>query len=111
MGVVSSIFVSVKSNMNKNYYVYITTNPSRSTLYIGVTNNISKRLNQHYIQRGRKNSFAGKYHCYNLIYFEIYNDVIDAISREKEIKKWNRKKKENLINSVNPEWKFIKDYV
>lgn len=93
----------------KKYYVYITTNLSRSTLYIGITSNIHKRLNQHYNQRGNHDSIAGKYHCYNLIYCEIFNDVHDALNREKEIKKWGREKKEKLIEMVNPDWEFMNE--
>ena len=93
----------------KNYYVYISTNLSKSTLYIGITSEIRKRLNQHYSQRGNSNSFAGKYHCYNLIYCEIYNDIYEALNREKEIKKWSRQKKERLIEMVNPNWEFMNE--
>ena len=95
----------------KNYYVYITTNTSKSTLYIGITNNIQKRLNQHFNQRGNSSSFAGKYHCFNLVYCEIFNDIFDALNREKEIKKWRREKKENLIETVNPNWEFMNERV
>ena len=93
----------------KNYYVYISTNLSKSTLYIGITSEIHKRLNQHYSQRGNSNSFAGKYHCHNLIYCEIYNDIYEALNREKEIKKWSRQKKERLIEMVNPNWEFMNE--
>jgi len=85
-----------------NYYVYITTNPGRTVLYVGVTNDLSLRLRQHRENRGNKNSFAGKYHCYKLIYFESYADVNQAIQREKEIKDLSRKKKEELIAVRNP---------
>ena len=94
-----------------NYYVYITTNKSRSTLYTGVTNNLNKRLNEHYEQRGEEDSFAGKYHCYNLVYFEKYNDINDALNREKEIKKWSRDKKHKLIDQVNPKWIILNDVI
>lgn len=94
-----------------NYYVYITTNKSRSTLYTGVTNNLNKRLNEHYEQRGEEDSFAGKYHCYNLVYFEKYNDINDALNGEKEIKKWSRDKKHKLIDKVNPKWIILNDVI
>jgi putative endonuclease len=92
---------------NHNYYIYITTNPNKTTLYIGVTNNLSLRMHQHYENRGSNESFAGKYYCYNLIYWERFQYIQHAIEREKEIKKWNRQKKENLINSLNPKWDFL----
>ena len=92
---------------NHNYYIYITTNPNKSVLYIGVTNDLSIRMNQHYENRGSHESFAGKYYCYNLIYWERFQYIQHAIEREKEIKKWSRLKKEALINSLNPKWYFL----
>jgi len=89
-----------------NYFIYITTNPSKSTLYIGVTNDLSTRIRQHKENRGKPNTFAGKYYCYNLIYFERFGDINHAIEREKELKKWRREKKVNLIVTMNPNWKF-----
>jgi putative endonuclease len=91
----------------KCYYVYITTNPARTVLYIGVTNNLARRMSEHRANRNHKLKFAGKYFCYNLIYYEEFYDIRKAISREKEIKKWRREKKENLINTMNPEWNNI----
>lgn len=94
--------------MNKhNYFIYITTNPKRTVLYIGVTNDLERRLDEHFQRRGNSNSFAGKYFCYNLLYWEHYSDINFAIEREKELKKWSRKKKEALINSKNPSWNFL----
>jgi putative endonuclease len=92
---------------NHNYYIYITTNLNKTVLYIGVTNDLSIRMNQHYENRGSNESFAGKYYCYNLIYWERFQYIQHAIEREKEIKKWNRQKKEALINSLNPKWDFL----
>ncbi len=94
-----------------NYYTYITTNPGKTTLYIGVTNNLLRRLSEHFDNAGQPETFAGRYHCYNLIYYELTSDVNIAIAREKEIKKWNRKKKEDLIRALNPEWKFLNSEV
>ena len=70
-----------------NYYIYITTNPALTVLYTGVTNNLEVRICEHYVNRGKENSFAGKFHCYNLIYYEHFTDINFAIAREKEIKK------------------------
>jgi putative endonuclease len=81
---------------NYNYFVYITTNPGKDVLYTGVTNDLRVRLMQHYENRGTKNSFAGRYYCYKLIYYEYFSDIKQALSREKEIKGWSGKKKEAL---------------
>ncbi len=92
---------------NSAYFVYIVTNPNKTTLYIGVTNNLPGRVIQHWQNRGRPETFAGKYFCYNLLYYESFLFIQDAIDREKEIKKWNREKKESLIKIKNPEWLFL----
>ena len=92
--------------MYKNYFVYITTNPRKTTLYTGVTNDLRTRILQHYENRGKWKTFAGRYHCYQLIYFEVHEDINLAIEREKEIKDLSREKKEVLIVSKNPKWKF-----
>jgi putative endonuclease len=92
---------------NYNFYVYIITNPSKTTLYTGVTNDLNVRLQQHQEKRGNTNSFAGKFHCYLLLYYEHFTNIEFAIEREKEIKAWRREKKEKLISSTNPEWKFL----
>lgn len=97
------------SALDKNYYVYILTNPNRTTLYIGVTNNLQARVIEHWENKGKPETFAGKYFCYNLIYYEVFQYVHDAIAREKEIKKWNRQKKESLIATKNPEWVFLNE--
>ncbi len=96
---------------NKNYYLYITTNPGKTTLYIGVTNNLSRRLQEHLENKGNEDSFAGKYYCYNLVYCEVYENISDAIRREKEIKKWRRNKKTELIEQQNPSWEFMNDKI
>lgn len=88
-----------------NYYVYILTNKNNTTLYIGVTNNIQRRLYEH--KNEKIDGFSKKYHLHKLIYLEETNSIIDAISREKQLKGWNRQKKENLINQLNPSWKDL----
>ena len=90
-----------------NYYVYITTNPGKTVLYTGVTNDLKRRLLEHYQNRGNKKSFAGRYYCYKLVYFEFYSDIHQAIAREKELKDLSRKKKEDLIAIKNPKWNFL----
>jgi putative endonuclease len=86
------------------YYVYITTNPAKAVLYIGVTNDLARRLAQHYENRGNNETFAGRYFCYNLLYTEQFANIKEAISREKELKGWTRAKKDSLIATVNPNW-------
>ncbi|APG60138.1 GIY-YIG nuclease family protein [Christiangramia salexigens] len=94
----------------KEYYLYITTNNKKTVLYTGITNNLAKRIDQHYYEsKNDKRSFAGKYNCYHLIYYECFNDPNEAILREKTIKKWRREKKDKLIQKFNPDWKFLEN--
>ncbi|WP_343764045.1 GIY-YIG nuclease family protein [Gangjinia marincola] len=94
------------------YHVYFITNKNKTVLYVGVTNDIQRRLSQHYFDSEHtKKSFAGRYNCYYLIYFESFDTPKEAIDREKEIKKWRREKKDKLISSFNPNWDFLNDQV
>ncbi len=81
------------------------TNHTNSTLYIGVTNDIQRRVYEH--KNKLVKGFCEKYNIYKLVYIEETNDIMDAIAREKELKGWTRKKKEVLINSINPDWKDL----
>ncbi len=92
---------------NYNYCIYITTNPGKTVLYIGVTNDLKRRLIEHYEKKGKSETFAGKYYCYRLVYFEHFISINEAIKREKELKGWSRIKKENLIKTKNPNLDFI----
>ena len=83
------------------------TNAARAVRYIGVTNNVWRRLGQHFQNRGTPATFAGRYFCYNLVYVEQYPDITAAIAREKELKGWTRAKKNALIAMVNPGWEFL----
>jgi putative endonuclease len=95
-----------------NYYVYILTNSLKTVLYIGVTNNLYRRLREHYQDsKTKKKTFAGKYNCYNLIYYEYFQFINHAIDREKELKGWRRSKKVELVENVNPDWKFLNDEI
>jgi len=76
-------------------------------LYTGVTNDLKVRMRQHFENQGNKRTFAGKYYCHKLIYFEHYFDINQAIAREKGIKDMSKKKKEELISSKNPHWNFM----
>ncbi|WP_420386117.1 GIY-YIG nuclease family protein [Roseivirga sp.] len=97
--------------LNKVFYIYITTNPNRSVLYIGRTDNLLQRMTEHWINRGQPETFAGKYYCYNLIYYEETPYVLNAIHREKQLKGWRRSKKEELIKHSNPELKFLNNEI
>ncbi|MCB2207981.1 MAG: GIY-YIG nuclease family protein [Bacteroidetes bacterium] len=93
-----------------NYFVYITTNLNKTTLYTGVTNDLRRRIWEH--KEGVKTnnkSFTAKYNCTHLIYYERFEFAQDAIDREKQIKGWNRLKKDELIKSFNPVWRFLED--
>ena len=92
--------------MHKGGYVYIATNKHHTTLYTGVTSKLINRIHQHKTHF-YKNSFTDKYNIEYLVYYEGFGRIEDAISREKEIKKWNRQKKIDLINSMNPDWKDL----
>jgi len=92
--------------MNKGGYIYIITNKNKTTLYIGVTNDLCRRIYQHK-NHLIKNSFTDRYNLEYCIYYEYFEYFNLAILREKELKKWNRNKKELLINTMNPEWKEI----
>ncbi len=92
-------------------FVYITTNSQKTVLYTGVTNDLAQRLVEHYMDRGSRKSFTGKYYCYYLLHFEEFNNLSDAIAREKEIKDWRRSRKEELINSTNIDWKFLNNEI
>lgn len=79
------------------YYVYLLTNQSGSTIYVGVTNDLQRRIAEH--QNGEGGEFTARYHVNQLVYVEEFSDVNDAIAREKQIKHWRREKKEQLIAS------------
>ncbi len=86
----------------QNYYVYIVTNYTKTVLYIGITNDLERRMHEHRIRSTP--GFASKYYCSRLIYFEDTVDIGAAIEREKQLKGWRRSKKEALINIDNPNW-------
>ena len=88
----------------KNYYVYILTNKSK-TLYIGVTNNLERRIFEH--KNKLIDGFSKKYNLTRLVYFEVLNSIEDAIKREKQLKNWHRQWKINLIEEHNKGWKDL----
>lgn len=89
----------------KHSYTYILTNKYRTTFYIGVTANLSKRLIEH--REGKASKFTKKYNITDLIYFEEFNDINQAISREKQLKNWHKEWKINLIKKLNPTLKTL----
>ena len=91
----------------KNFYVYILAGKRNGTLYIGMTNNLNKRVYEH--KHGLIEGFTKKYNVHKLVYFEKTDDAIGAITREKQLKKWKRKWKIKLIEKDNPEWKDLYD--
>ena len=84
------------------YFVYILTNWDDSVLYIGVTSNLPRRLYEH--RNGLVDGFTKKYNVHKLVYFEETSDVYAAISRKKQLKKWRRAKKNELVSKANPQW-------
>jgi len=91
----------------KNAYVYIISNQYRTTFYIGVTSNLAKRVEEH--KQGIGSVFTKKYNLKYLLYYELIRDMKQAILREKELKKWHKEWKINLIKSVNPEMKDVSE--
>ncbi|MFH4969302.1 GIY-YIG nuclease family protein [Gaetbulibacter sp. M240] len=101
----------MKPKGTHNYYVYLLTNKTKTVLYTGVTNNLKERLYFHQNPTADSKAFSAKYKVYYLVYYELHFDIEDAIKREKEIKGWSREKKNNLITSFNPSWKFLNDEI
>ena len=88
------------------YYVYLLSNTTNSTVYVGVTNNLLKRVYEHK-NKLDPNSFTARYHIHKLVYYEITSDIYSAIEREKQIKSWNRSRKNQLVDSLNPRWEDL----
>ena len=101
----------MKTLSTHNYFVYILTNRTKTVLYTGMTNNLKQRLYFHSHPDSLSKHFTTRYRCFYLIYYEHFQDVNICIQREKQIKGWKREGKEHLINSFNPEWKFLNDQV
>ena len=96
-------------SMSKQFYVYILTNKRNGTLYIGVTSNLPQRILQH--KNNQFDGFSKKYNVKQLVYFEQHDTAESAITREKQIKKWNRAWKLRLIEKNNPQWKDLYDLI
>ena len=91
--------------VGREYCVYIMTNARNTVLYTGVTNNLRRRALEH--RSGSGGVFTKRYRAAKLVYFEVGDDVTQAILREKQIKSWKRKRKVDLINAFNPDWKDL----
>jgi putative endonuclease len=96
--------------MQKTAYVYIMTNKHRTTLYVAMTANLPKRIYE-YKNHLFKDSFSDNYNLECLVYYEIHDTVLNAIIREKQLKKWNRLKKINIIKQFNPAWADLSDQI
>ena len=95
--------------MKAQYYVYIMTNYTNTVLYIGVTNNLIRRVYEH--KNKVVEGFTNSYNVKKLLYFEIYDDIRLAITREKQLKGGSRKRKVDLINVSNSEWRDLYDEI
>lgn len=91
--------------MSKDYYTYLLTNQHFNVLYTGVTNNLVRRVDEH--KNKLHKGFTQRYNVTRLVYYEMYDDITDAIAREKQIKKYSHKKKKDLIEKLNPDWKDL----
>jgi len=89
----------------KQYYVYILASKKNGTLYIGVTSDLVKRIYEH--KNNLVEGFSKEYNVHSLVYYELHQEIEEAILREKQMKKWNRKWKMRLIEEKNPEWKDL----
>ena len=103
-GELFSLFRSAEYNrgMNASYCVYIMTNQKNGTLYIGVTNNLIRRVNEH--KQSKVEGFTKQHSLHMLVHYEIFSSPLDAIKREKQLKEWKREWKMNLIERQNPLW-------
>lgn len=91
--------------MNKQYFIYILTNKNNNVLYIGITSDLVTRVYQH--KEKVVKGFTKRYNIDKLVYYEIFEDTYEAISREKQLKAGSRAKKLNLINNFNPRWRDL----
>ncbi len=95
--------------MQRSYYVYVLASQKKGTLYIGVTNDLIRRIEEH--KKGVHNGFTKQYQVNQLVYYEVTENVEGAILREKQLKKWKRDWKLKLIEKFNPEWKDLSNEI
>ena len=96
-------------NYKMEYYVYILANKNNSTIYIGVTNDLVRRIYEH--KNNVVKGFTQKYNVHKLVYFEQTENIENAIIREKQLKNYSRERKEELINNVNQNWEDLYPYI
>jgi putative endonuclease len=89
----------------KQSYVYILSSKRNGTLYVGVTSDLIKRIHEH--KQDLIDGFTKKYRVHMLVYYEVHNEILEAIKREKQIKKWSRQWKLRLIEQMNPDWRDL----
>lgn len=95
--------------MARQYCIYILTNYDNTTLYTGVTNDLKRRVYEH--KNKLVKGFSSKYNLQKLVYYEVFDSIVQAITREKQIKGGSRKKKDDLINAFNREWNDLYDTI
>lgn len=91
-----------------DYYIYILSNTRNTVVYVGISNNLNRRISEH--KAGHGSQFVKKYNVTKLVYFEMHSDPENAIKREKQIKNYSRERKNELINKDNPQWREIVIY-
>jgi putative endonuclease len=91
----------------KIYYVYILSNKYHTVFYTGFTDDLGRRIEEHKLKVVK--GFTAKYNCDKLLYYEEYNDMEEALNRERQLKRYKREWKKNLINSMNPDWRDLAD--
>jgi len=96
---------SLRTMGNKIYYVYIITTQNNKVMYVGMTNNLKRRIYEH--KNKLVDGFTKKYNINKLVYYESSSQIDTILNREKEIKKWRREKKNKLVETLNPEWKDL----
>jgi putative endonuclease len=101
--------LKTKNKMKTAAYVYFMANQNNNVLYTGITKNITRRVAEHKAKVHK--GFTCRYNCEKLVYYEMYNLVTDAITREKQLKNWQRKWKNHLVNEENPEWRDLSEEV
>ncbi len=108
-GILYEIWCKPKIWILMKYYLYLLTNYKNTVLYLGVTNDLKRRVKEH--KDGTNKGFSKKYKCNKLVWFEEFEDIRFAIEMEKKMKKWKREYKENLINEKNLEWKDLFEFI
>jgi len=88
------------------YYIYILANNTNVAIYIGITNNLVRRVWEHK-NNAHPNGFTARYNIHKLVYYEVFDDSYNAITREKQLKSWNRKRKNMLVTEFNPQWRDL----